>query len=84
MLTIQYFASIRESLNKSGEEIQLPSQVKTVDDLLKFLIASSPEQMAALNEEAKVLVAVNQTIVNRQHPLQGDEEVAFFPPMTGG
>jgi molybdopterin synthase sulfur carrier subunit len=38
----------------------------------------------ALKDRSRVLVAVNQTIVDHAHPLAGNEEVAFFPPMTGG
>lgn len=84
MLKIQYFASLRESLGQHSEELTLPAQVQNVGQLARHLSQGRPKQWAALEDPARVLIAVNQTIVEREHPLQGSEEVAFFPPMTGG
>ena len=84
MLTIQYFASIREALNRSDEELELPVDVNSVQALIDYLLSSNPHFEAVFNDSKKVLVAVNQTVVDRSHPLSEDDEVAFFPPMTGG
>lgn len=84
MLTINYFASIREALGRPSETVQVPTQIRDVRGLIDLLVQERPEQWAMLKDEAQVLVAINQTIVDRRHPLKGDEEVAFFPPMTGG
>ena len=84
MLKINYFASIRESLGTATESLALPSGATTVADLLSHLVTRHGAQGQILAEEDRVLVAVNQTIVARDFPLKGDEEVAFFPPMTGG
>jgi|TARA_B110000495_G_scaffold184701_1_gene181941 molybdopterin synthase sulfur carrier subunit len=89
MLNIQYFASIREALNKSEEEFKLPRDVKSVQELIDSLVSANPHYEAVFigsddNKRGKTLVAVNQTIVDRNHPLSENDEVAFFPPMTGG
>lgn len=79
MLTLVYFASLREALGKAGEQITLPPGVSTVADLIAELVS----QRAALSDK-RLLVAVNQEMVDRTHPLQDGDEVAFFPPVTGG
>jgi molybdopterin synthase sulfur carrier subunit len=83
MITIHYFASIRESLQRSEQELVLPVQVTTVSGLINELVKLDPS-CAAVLQDSQVLVAVDQTIVDRNSPLSGSEEVAFFPPMTGG
>tara|TARA_R110002072_G_scaffold4663_2_gene32387 strand:+ start:51244 stop:51495 length:252 start_codon:yes stop_codon:yes gene_type:complete len=83
MLTIHYFASVREQLNCSGEELALPDGVASVAQLVGTLAArGGPWSM--LQDSQQVLVAVNQQVTDSTHVLRGDEEVAFFPPMTGG
>jgi len=89
MLNIQYFASIREALNRSEEELELPRDVKSVQALIDYLVSANPHFEATFlvggdRKAGKVLVAVNQTIVDRKHLLSQNDEVAFFPPMTGG
>lgn len=84
MLSIHYFASIREALNRSHDEFELPGSVTSVQDLIVHLAARNAQFKAVLDGERKVLVAVNQTVVNRDHQLSANDEVAFFPPMTGG
>jgi len=84
MMKIQYFASLREALGAPGEELTLPAQIENVGQLASYLGRGRSEAWAALEDPSRVLIAVNQTIVPRDFPLLGTEEVAFFPPMTGG
>jgi len=84
MLSVHYFASIRETIGRSGESLELPATCKNVQGLINFLVARDSDVFAVLADDSKVLVAVDQTVVDRDYQLQGDEEVAFFPPMTGG
>lgn len=83
MLKIHYFASVREQLARGSESLTLPAGVATVADLVEHLVAQDAKN-AVLADSRQVLVAVNQSISGRDHPLEGDEEVAFFPPVTGG
>ena len=84
MVKIQYFASLRETLGAQSEELTLPTSVKSVAQLASYLSQSRAGEWAMLEDPSRVLIAVDQTIVERSHPLLGAEEVAFFPPMTGG
>ncbi len=84
MLTINYFASLRETLGFASEDLQLPAGISDVRGLITHLIIDRSADWLVLQDQAQVLVAVDQTIVDRSHVLQGHEEVAFFPPMTGG
>ena len=84
MVSLHYFASIREAVGRSSEELILPGSVTDVQGLIDYLVARDPEKLEILAGDSRVLVAVNQTVVDRSQGLQGDEEVAFFPPMTGG
>jgi sulfur-carrier protein len=83
MLTIQYFASIREALGQSSEQLSLPEGVSTVAELTQYLALRGQHWMM-LDDNTQVLIAVNQRVADRSAILHGDEEVAFFPPMTGG
>ena len=84
MLKIRYFASVREALNSPGEDMPKPDEVRTVADLMQHLRATNPAFEALCKEQERILCAVNQTVAAEDHPLNDDDEVAFFPPMTGG
>ena len=84
MLNIHYFASIREALRKEEEQLALPPGVANVSDLVNHLAAEDPAFASLLASQSKLLVAVNQTVVDQSYRLSEDDEVAFFPPMTGG
>ncbi len=84
MLTIHYFASVREALDKNQEQIELPDSVSSVADLIEHLVEKNPDSRNLFESENKLLVAVNQTVVDKNFALSDNDEVAFFPPMTGG
>jgi len=84
MLEVHYFASVREALNRDKEEIPWSGEVATVADLVQLLSAQDAA-FKTLNESGNpLLVAVNQTVVDKTYSLSSGDEVAFFPPMTGG
>jgi molybdopterin synthase sulfur carrier subunit len=84
MLKIHYFASVREALDRTEESLELPAGVEDVAGLVSHLAAQNPALQALDNSSNALLVAVNQTVVDRSWKLSEDDEVAFFPPMTGG
>lgn len=84
MLQIHYFASIREALARERDELSLPSDVNNVADLIRYLSDWDEAFATVAQSQAQLLVAVNQTMVAREHELSDGDEVAFFPPMTGG
>tara|TARA_R100001039_G_C1854550_1_gene116687 strand:+ start:3427 stop:3678 length:252 start_codon:yes stop_codon:yes gene_type:complete len=83
MFSIQYFASVREQLGSAGETLEASGQIHTVADLTAMLAARGGA-WTVLEDRHAVLVAVDQTVADRNRALTGHEEVAFFPPMTGG
>lgn len=83
MLSILYFARLREDLGTDQEDLELPQDIKTAAQLRDHLMTRDERWHQALSTEG-LLVAVNQDIVDWQTPLTGSEEVAFFPPVTGG
>ncbi len=84
MIELLYFARIRETIGQSSEKISLPKNVKNIDDLINHLRAKSENYHTAFFNETLIRVAVNQTYVSFDHPISDLDEIAFFPPMTGG
>ncbi len=84
MLTVRYFASVRESLERESERLPLPPSVSTVAEMMAWLGAENPAFRSLDDAGGRLLVAVNHTVVGRAHPLRDGDEIAFFPPMTGG
>jgi len=84
VLTIHYFASVREALGKANEQLEFPDDIVNVEGLMKYLGAANPAFQSLIASESKILVAVNQIVVDRNYVLSKNDEVAFFPPMTGG
>ena len=83
-LKIVYFAWLRERVGLSQEEISLPGDIHTVADLLDYLSTRSERHAAAFRSRKMVRCAVNQEFVQPSNPVQPGDEVAFFPPVTGG
>lgn len=83
MLKINYFASVREQLGLSSENLELPAGVHTAGDLANYL-AKRGAAWQRLQSGTDVLIAVNQAVCSREQALDAHDEIAFFPPMTGG
>lgn len=84
MLSILYFASIREKLGLSAEQLELPEGVCTVSALVDVLIAQHGPVWDDVLNKSSVLVAVNQTVAQPTSRIKDGDEIAFFPPVTGG
>ena len=81
---ILYFARLRETLGKGEEELVLPDGVATVGDLAHFLRHRGDVWETELGTGRAVRVAVNQDMASPDTVINGGEEIAFFPPVTGG
>jgi molybdopterin synthase sulfur carrier subunit len=79
-----YFAWVRERIGKPEEDVTLPGDVKTVADLLRWLRSRGEEYEHALQYPDVIRVAINQEHVDHRESLAGANEIALFPPMTGG
>ncbi|NVJ97382.1 MAG: molybdopterin converting factor subunit 1 [Alphaproteobacteria bacterium] len=83
-MQLVYFAWVRERVGKSEETMQLPGDVETVADLIAHLVSINEIYGAALGDTDKIRIAVNQEHVSTDHPVTDADEIAFFPPVTGG
>jgi molybdopterin synthase sulfur carrier subunit len=84
VVTILYFASLRESLGCSREQVALAGGTATVSSLLEQLRNRSVPWAEAFAPGKRWRVAVNQQMADAATPLKPGDEVAFFPPVTGG
>jgi molybdopterin synthase sulfur carrier subunit len=84
MIEIHYFASIRESLGKGREQLAAGVDTATVAALMDKLVALHGEDWERVLRQGKVLMAVNQIVARADTPVKDGDEVAFFPPVTGG
>lgn len=82
-IKVLYFASLREALGTSAEEIGLPEGVATTG-ALRDHIAARGEPWSALGRAKNLRCAVNQAMVGFDATVKVGDEVAFFPPVTGG
>jgi len=83
-LRILYFAWLRERLGRGGEDLLLPEGVSTVGALIAWLQARDDAHRAAFANPGLVRAAVNQVFARPETPVHAGDEVAFFPPVTGG
>ncbi|MCX7896614.1 MAG: molybdopterin converting factor subunit 1 [Rhodocyclaceae bacterium] len=80
VIKVLYFASLREAIGMPMEIVPLPSGVTTVGALLALLAERHPELLTTKN----LRCAVNQTMATKETGIADGDEVAFFPPVTGG
>ncbi len=83
-MNILYFAWVRSKIGLSEETVDLPGDVSTVGDLLEWLRGRSPQHADALQDTSVVRVAVNEEYASLDAPVSAGDEVALFPPVTGG
>jgi molybdopterin synthase sulfur carrier subunit len=80
-LTVLFFASIRERLGVDRVQVSFEPRIDAVIDALS---AERGVQWGEALRAANVIVAINQRVAERGDPLQEGDELAFFPPVTGG
>jgi molybdopterin synthase sulfur carrier subunit len=83
-MRIRYFAWLRSKTGVAAEHVDLPEEVADVEGLVRWLVARGPGYADAFRERSAVRVAVNLDYVGFDHAVRDDDEVAFFPPVTGG
>ena len=79
-----FFASLREQLGRPQEELELPPGINTVGALRDHLRARGGEWASAFATNRPVRAAVNQDMAQPAAAIKAGDEVAFFPPVTGG
>ncbi|MBY0338475.1 MAG: molybdopterin converting factor subunit 1 [Acetobacteraceae bacterium] len=83
-MRVLYFAWVREKVGRAEEELSLPSGVGTISQLVDHLAGLTPGHAAAFANRATIRAAVNQDFATPDAAVTDRDEVAFFPPVTGG
>ena len=83
-IKLLYFAWLRARIGQGDENLALPSEIRDVAGLLDWLRGRGPRHAEALRDLSVIRIAVNQDYVGRDHPIHDGDEVAIFPPVTGG
>ena len=83
-MKVLFFAWLREKAGVSSETVDPPPAVSDVAGLVAWLKERGPGYVDAFADMSLVRVAVNQQHVGQDHPVASGDEIAFFPPVTGG
>jgi molybdopterin converting factor subunit 1 len=83
-MQILYFAWVREKIGRAGEELPLPAGVTDIAGLMRHLTGLGPGHAAAFANPTAIRAAINQEFAGPGDAVADGDEVAFFPPVTGG
>ncbi len=84
MASVLYFASLAEAIGSKSEQLELPTDCNTVAELVALLRARGEPFDSTFDGVTRILVAVNQEISEPETAIRNRDEIAFFPPVTGG
>ena len=83
-MKLLYFAWIRVKMGVSGEHIDPPQNIKDIEGLIDWLRQRNPIANETFSDISNIRIAVNQEYVSINNPVKPGDEIAFFPPVTGG
>jgi molybdopterin synthase sulfur carrier subunit len=84
MITLLYFARLREAFGMPSEKLALPAGATTLESVRALLAARGGAWAHELAAGRSYRAAVNQSVARGDTPIKDGDEVAFFPPVTGG
>jgi molybdopterin converting factor subunit 1 len=82
MITLKYFASLRDIAEKEEDSLDIENPI-TIDQLSDIISKTAPK-MGAIIREKKVMISVNQEMASADTIIHDGDEVAFLPPFSGG
>ncbi|WP_394174088.1 molybdopterin converting factor subunit 1 [Thalassotalea litorea] len=83
MIKVIFFAALRDKLDCDGLTIETTSEITCVADIKQYLCQKHPHWQPFFTEQS-ILSAVNHTMADESFAVTSGDEVAFFPPVTGG
>ena len=83
-MKVLYFAWVRERIGRAEETVEPPETVRSVGDLIGWLITRGEEYAHAFERPKVIRAAIDHAHVQADATIRGAREIAFFPPMTGG
>ncbi|GAA0734296.1 molybdopterin converting factor subunit 1 [Sphingomonas japonica] len=84
VVTMLYFAWVREAIGRGEEQVALPPDVDTAAALIDWLAQRSAGHATAFADRSRLRIAIDQVMVEPDAPIGGAREIAIFPPVTGG
>ncbi len=84
MANVLYFASLAETIGSKSEQLELPADCNTVTELVTLLRARGEPFDSTFDGKTRILVAINQEMSEPEASISDSDEIAFFPPVTGG
>ena len=83
-MIIKYFSWVKDIVGKSEEKILISPDIDTPEKLIDFLITKNEHYKKAFNKRKTIKVAQNKIYISKSTKIKNDDEIAFFPPVTGG
>ena len=83
-MIIKYFSWIKEHIGKSEEQIELPDYINNVNELINYLNELDKKYSLISEKKNLIKIAVNKTYSSFDTNISNNDEIAFFPPVTGG
>ena len=83
-MIIKYFSWIKEHVGKSEEQIELPAHINNVNELINYLNEIDEKYNLIFEKKEIIKIAVNKTYTSFDANISNNDEIAFFPPVTGG
>ena len=83
-MVIKYFSWIKEHIGKSEEQIILPSHITDIMQLINYLNEIDEKYNLIYEKKELIKIAVNKTYSSFDTNIKDSDEIAFFPPVTGG
>ena len=83
-MRILYFSWIKDGIGKSQEDIDLTGNIKNIADLINFLSEINNDYNKVFSDLSSIRFSKNMNLVNIDENIKNEDEIAFFPPMTGG
>ena len=83
-MVIKYFSWIKEHIGKPEEIIELPDNVTTISELMNYLNNLNDDYKKVFEKKDLIKIAVNKTYCSIETKISDNDEIAFFPPVTGG
>ena len=83
-MIIKYFSWIKENVGKTEEVIELPDHINNVNELINYLNELDKKYSLILEKKKLIKIAVNKTYSSFDTNISNNDEIAFFPPVTGG
>ena len=83
-MIIKYFSWVRDIVGKSEENLDLPSDITTINELIDYLYSLNDKYKHAFAKRSLIKIAINKSYSPIESKINNNDEVAFFPPVTGG